>query len=147
MWWDITSHADEQPTHLKSYPCNCCITSGAILRISKQEMSRITSTLFNSSSRLNIHAIILALDQETTEPQNIKAHKWGIEGYQQGVPTNVFLERCLSPVSNMQAETPKSANLTVPLESIKIFPACKNKACKCLYPEKEKITSQHLCPG
>lgn len=44
--------------------------------------------------------------------------------YQQGVPTKVFLERCLSPVSNMQADTPKSANLTAPLESIKMFPAC-----------------------
>jgi hypothetical protein len=45
--------------------------------------------------------------------------------YQHGVPTKVFLERCLSPVSNMHADTPKSASLTAPLESIKIFPACK----------------------
>lgn len=50
-----------------------------------------------------------------------------MKAYQQGVPTNVFLERCLSPVSNMQAETPKSANLTVPLESSKIFPACQKR--------------------
>lgn len=47
--------------------------------------------------------------------------------YQQGVPTKVFLERCLSPVSNMHADTPKSANLTAPLESIKILPACKGR--------------------
>lgn len=47
------------------------------------------------------------------------------KSYQHGVPTKVFLERCLSPVSNMHADTPKSANLTAPLESIKIFPACK----------------------
>lgn len=46
--------------------------------------------------------------------------KW----YQQGVPTKVFLERCLSPVSNIHADTPKSASLTAPLESSKIFPAC-----------------------
>uniref|UniRef100_A0A2P2MQN1 Uncharacterized protein n=1 Tax=Rhizophora mucronata TaxID=61149 RepID=A0A2P2MQN1_RHIMU len=65
---------------LKSYPCNCCITSGAI---------------------------------------------------QHGVPTKVFLERCRSPVSNMQADTPKSANLTTPLESTKIFPA---------------LTSLWMCP-
>lgn len=46
--------------------------------------------------------------------------KW----YQQGVPTKVFLERCLSPVSNIHADTPKSAILTEPLASSKIFPAC-----------------------
>lgn len=52
--------------------------------------------------------------------------KW----YQQGVPTKVFLERCLSPVSNIHADTPKSATLTAPLESSKIFPACIVKNVK-----------------
>lgn len=47
--------------------------------------------------------------------------------YQQGVPTKVFLARCLSPVSNMQAETPKSASFTTPFVSSSIFPACKMK--------------------
>ncbi|EOY13379.1 Uncharacterized protein TCM_031939 [Theobroma cacao] len=42
---------------------------------------------------------------------------------QQGVPTKVFLDSCLSPESNMQSETPKSASLTVPLLSSSIFPA------------------------
>lgn len=45
------------------------------------------------------------------------------ETYQQGVPTKVFLERCLSPVSNMHADTPKSANFMEPLLSTNIFPA------------------------
>ncbi|KAM0935131.1 hypothetical protein DsansV1_C29g0208541 [Dioscorea sansibarensis] len=41
----------------------------------------------------------------------------------QGVPTNVFLERCLSPLSNMQAETPKSPSFTTPELSRRILPA------------------------
>lgn len=45
------------------------------------------------------------------------------ETYQQGVPTKVFLERCLSPVSNIHADTPKSANFTDPLKSTNMFPA------------------------
>lgn len=47
--------------------------------------------------------------------------------YQHGVPTKVFLDLCLSPLSNIQADTPKSANFTVPLESSKIFPAYKER--------------------
>ena len=113
MRYHITSHADEQPTHLKSYPCNCCITSGAILRIQKRK-------------RPELHPFFLLLAVH-------QAQKWEMEGYQQGVPTNVFLERCLSPVSNMQAETPKSANLTVPLESSKIFPACQKTSLMSLH--------------
>lgn len=50
--------------------------------------------------------------------------------YQQGVPTKVFLERCLSPASNMHADTPKSANLTAPSESIKMLPACSGTSKK-----------------
>ncbi|TYG95342.1 hypothetical protein ES288_A11G260500v1, partial [Gossypium darwinii] len=40
------------------------------------------------------------------------------------VPTKVFLERYLSPASNMQVETPKSASFTMPLLSSSMFPAC-----------------------
>lgn len=47
----------------------------------------------------------------------------GIDIHQQGVPTNVFLALCLFPVSNMQADTPKSPSLTAPFVSIKMFPA------------------------
>ena len=47
-----------------------------------------------------------------------------LEKYQQGVPTKVILERCLSPVSNIHADTPKSPSLIVPFPSTKIFPAC-----------------------
>lgn len=49
-----------------------------------------------------------------------------ITKYQQGVPTNVFLTRCLSPESNRQAETPKSPNLIAPRASMRIFPAYEN---------------------
>lgn len=45
------------------------------------------------------------------------------KAYQQGVPTNVFLERCLSPESKRQAETPKSPSLIAPRASMRIFPA------------------------
>jgi hypothetical protein len=58
--------------------------------------------------------------------------------YQHGVPTKVFLDRCLSPVSNMHADTPKSANLTAPLESIKIFPACKPQLETLIKKKKKK---------
>jgi len=44
---------------------------------------------------------------------------------QHGVPTKVFLDRCLSPVSNIQADTPKSPSLTAPPESTRMFPAYK----------------------
>jgi hypothetical protein len=45
--------------------------------------------------------------------------------YQHGVPTNVFLALCLSPLSNMEAETPKSPSLTIPGLSIRMLPACR----------------------
>jgi hypothetical protein len=48
------------------------------------------------------------------------------EDHQQGVPTNVFLDRCRSPVSNMHAETPKSPSFTAPFPSTRIFPACRS---------------------
>lgn len=43
--------------------------------------------------------------------------------YQHGVPTKVFLTRCLSPESNKQAETPKSPSLIAPWSLIRMFPA------------------------
>ena len=46
-----------------------------------------------------------------------------LKSYQQGVPTNVFRVRCLSPESKRQAETPKSPSLIAPRTSIRIFPA------------------------
>jgi hypothetical protein len=46
-----------------------------------------------------------------------------VRAYQQGVPTNVFLMRCLSPESKRQAETPKSPSLIAPRASMRIFPA------------------------
>lgn len=52
------------------------------------------------------------------------------KAYQHGVPTKVFLERCLSPASNIHAATPKSANLTVPLVSSNMFPAWKTNLVK-----------------
>jgi hypothetical protein len=50
--------------------------------------------------------------------------KFRLSSYQHGVPTNVFLDLCLSPLSNMQAETPKSPSFTTPPPSIRILPAC-----------------------
>ena len=47
-----------------------------------------------------------------------------LRSYQHGVPTNVFLDLCLSPLSNIQAETPKSPSFTTPAPSIRILPAC-----------------------
>jgi hypothetical protein len=58
--------------------------------------------------------------------------------YQQGVPTKVFLARCLSPDSKRQAETPKSPSLTPPRESTRIFPACGQK-------EEKKMNSNITC--
>lgn len=100
----------KQPTHLKSYPCNCCITSGAILR-----KKNISVNLFVQKFKQLPCAIQHTEMTRRTSENN----------YQHGVPTKVFLERCLSPASNMHADTPKSANLIAPLESIKIFPACR----------------------
>lgn len=51
---------------------------------------------------------------------------WTMTAHQQGVPANVFLDRCRSPVSNMHAETPKSPSFTTPFPSTKIFPACQD---------------------
>jgi hypothetical protein len=51
---------------------------------------------------------------------------WTMTAHQQGVPANVFLDRCRSPVSNMHAETPKSPSFTAPFPSTKIFPACQD---------------------
>lgn len=48
------------------------------------------------------------------------------QAYQQGVPTNVFRIRCLSPESNRQAETPKSPSLIAPRASMRIFPAYRS---------------------
>lgn len=97
-----------EDTYLKSYPCNCCITSGAIL-CKINTIHSFNSHTYNGSQMENYN-------------------KRGLVGwYQQGVPTKVFLERCLSPVSNIHADTPKSASLTAPLESSRIFPACMVK--------------------
>lgn len=49
------------------------------------------------------------------------------KAYQQGVPTKVFLTRCLSPESNRQAETPRSPSLIAPREPMRIFPAFRKK--------------------
>lgn len=108
-------------TYLKSYPCSCCITSGAILiKISKTKQKKKELQLQVTES---VPILMTLPNKNHTSPQ-----PW--ETYQHGVPTKVFLERCLSPVSNMQAATPKSANLTAPSESIKIFPACREHILK-----------------
>lgn len=43
--------------------------------------------------------------------------------YQHGVPTNVFLVRCLPPESKRQAVTPKSPSLIPPRASTRALPA------------------------
>jgi len=94
-------------THLELYPLPGCKTSGAILQF---------------EVKVRGEHLPIKIQLRTQITKNIITD----ETYQHGVPTKVFLERCRSPVSNMQAETPKSASFTIPLVSSRMFPACKN---------------------
>jgi hypothetical protein len=85
---------------LKLYPVPGWSTSGAILRRNFEKEKHVKK----GSSYTNIEI-------------------W-LRSYQHGVPTNVFLDLCLSPLSNIQAETPKSPSFTTPAPSIRILPAC-----------------------
>jgi hypothetical protein len=92
-------------TYLKLYPVPGWSTSGAILKVKLETKKRCQNILKLYSINL-IHSIKI---QECI--------------YQHGVPTNVFLDLCLSPLSNMQAETPKSPSFTIPALSIRMLPA------------------------
>lgn len=107
------SYTVTEKTHLKSYPVPGCRTSGAILQN-------------KSSSCLDRH-----VEHEKTCIETIIDRKWlkgCLYAHQHGVPTKVFLDRCLSPLSNMHAETPKSPSFTAPLVSSNIFPAWDEKS-------------------
>lgn len=67
--------------------------------------------------------VILSLVEKENFWNKLFLH--GERMYQQGVPTNVFLTRCLSPESKRQAETPKSPSFMAPRAPIRIFPAYK----------------------
>lgn len=105
-------------TYLKLYPVPGWSTSGAILK----GKIRNTTKGQNILKFYNINLI-----------PSIKIHKFT---YQHGVPTNVFLDLCLSPLSNIQAETPKSPSFTTPALSIRMLPAC-------IVPYRAKIKNHH----
>lgn len=107
----IETQWKHQVTHLKSYPLCGCNTSGAILW-----RNTLIKTYWQLNSIRKIKHLML----------KVKNKRLPIS-HQHGVPTKVFLDLCLSTLSNMQADTPKSASLTAPLASSSIFPACNGK--------------------
>ena len=101
-------------THLKSYPLSGCKTSGAILHIEGLLNLVLSNTLKSSRKVHHIHL---------KSTLHRKLMQIGTASHQHGVPTNVFLKCCLSPLSNMHAETPKSPSFTPPELSRRMFPA------------------------
>lgn len=110
-------------THLELYPPPGCNTSGAILE--RKDKSKSQDRWIKQN--IYIYSITYSNSKICMYVCMYKSDSIDKISHQHGVPTKVFLERRLSPVSNMQADTPKSASFTIPLLSSNMFPACNHK--------------------